>query len=132
MTYRITRKQFDNLHEALRMWATIPPKNVISDLIYWRESGDDSPPTCDTIACFGGWCAWWPAFRKQGLCADEVGAPCLDVGSGNVYGPFGACEALFGRRDLFNLRLEWEGDGTDHEIVERRIRRVLDNCEVID
>jgi hypothetical protein len=42
----------------------------------------DEPPTCGTVACFGGWAEWHGPFRQQlGLSPDkgEVDIEDLDL-----------------------------------------------------
>jgi hypothetical protein len=128
--YIVTQQQRINLLEALNvMWPSVPQENVSYNLAAWRkDKGDHAgtartlkiPPTCGTVACFGGWCAWWPAFREQGVSADSDGVP-------NV-----SSEELFGAPDLFtphgNHPADIGFDGSDHELVSNRLRYVLRHC----
>lgn len=126
---KVTQKQRDNLLEALNvMWPSVPPENVFPALAAFR-SGDKfkAKPTCGTVACFGGWCAWWPSFRAQGVRVnpDNVGAPMM----GNSYWAAEVAEKLFGDYGLFMSRLDHES-GTDHEVVTARLKKLLANSEV--
>lgn len=119
-----TPQQIENIHEALRMWATVPPENVAGSLGAWSNSG--GRPHCDTHACFGGWCAWWPAFRAIGVRADPVGRPQTR----NSWGHEVASE-LFGDDCAFDARGMHPADrwftGTDHALVVHRLNWMLNH-----
>src|SRR5437868_5504182 len=79
----------NNLLAAQAFWATIEPENV--DLSDWRDpdgteelpvdAGYGVPPTCGTIACFGGWLPWSPYFKALGVTVDpERGWPQIGTG----------------------------------------------------
>lgn len=134
MLYKITRQQHENLLDALlNMWPSVPPENVYPSLNDWRDTSDtcgNKKPSCQTVACFGGWCAWWPAFRRQGVRAMDCGAPVTPDGRTAD----GVSRLLFGCGDLFCCRGIHSSDGgfrgTDHELVTNRLKFVLRNCEV--
>ncbi|VTU32093.1 hypothetical protein H4CHR_02941 [Variovorax sp. PBS-H4] len=128
---QVTAQQRANALEALNvMWPSVPPENVVHDLYTWRqgEGGYSDAPTCGTLACFGGWAEWWPAFRAQ-----------LPDG---VFGSWNRLAELFGPRendhvdDLFNSREGHVADdgftGTDHELVTNRLRWLIENSEVVE
>lgn len=148
----VTKQQRANLLQARDvMWPSVPPKNVYPSLRFWRKENDkDTPcqsePTCGTVACFGGWCAFWPEFQKQGIEPNEVGAPTITIG-GMFKSP---STALFGVSGLFTVRGHfYSNDGapvdgliisafkelngrvpTDHELVTQRLNWVLRNTRV--
>lgn len=121
----VTQKQRENAHELLRMLATIPPENV--HLEQFREDGSAAAPNCGTIACIGGWVAWWPAFRAQGVYASKqaCGAPRSKFlpdkhSSGDV------AQELFGDRRLFMV-----GDNAGHEEAVARVRALISETRVV-
>jgi hypothetical protein len=128
----VTQQQRDNALEALNvMWPSVPPRSV--DLGKWRDEDSprlrNKPPTCGSIACFGGWCAWWPSFRAQGVRTSSYGAPKMK-GSPEWSGADDASSFLFGDRFLFTARRGGE-DGTDHEIVTNRLKKLIANSKVM-
>ena len=44
--------------------------------------------------------------------------------------PYAVGEALFGDVDIFESRLHSDGEGTDHEVVTRRLRKLIRNSVV--
>lgn len=129
---QVTQKQRDNTLEALNvMWPSVPPENVAKHLGYWRDWAFKEKPHCGTIACFGGWCAWWPSFRAQGVRADiEDGGPRIPRGYGAV-----VSKRLFGHYDLFRIRGAIDIDDnhksvSDHELVTCRLKWLIANSEV--
>ena len=141
--YYITKLHHQNLLEAKKMWLTIPPENVMPRLQDWR--GDDNrlaPPDCNTVACFGGWCAWHPAFQAQGVVVHKSGAPVFY--DGVEYDPRIGYH-LFGDLDLFIVRGEHLSEKvsknedpleyfatSDWQVVMNRINYVLATCVVRD
>jgi hypothetical protein len=130
-----TPQQRANTLEALNvMWPSVPEKNVYPSLADWRRGESNARPTCGTVACFGGWCAWWPGFRAQGIRPAYGGAPTSDAGGFST----DASEHLFGDEWLFCCRGHWlipfhESEQiSDHEIVTRRLRWLLKNSEVVE
>jgi len=125
-----TKQQRENTLEALNvMWPSVPAKNVVERLKRWRDDADpEAAPDCGSIACFGGWCAWWPSFVSQGITVSMLGAPNF---AGSVYG---ADTLLFGDRCIFNSRGDHGADahftGTDHELVTHRLQWLLENSKV--
>ncbi len=127
---QVTRQQRDNALDALNnMWPSVPPENVAIQLRKWREDDTATMPDCGTVACFGGWCAWWPAFRAQGVVAVGPGAPSHFPSGDSV------AHVLFGDYRIFYRRYHHESDsmfkGTDHELVTRRLKWLIKNSEVI-
>jgi len=133
---QVTAQQRANALDALNnMWPSVPPENVKKHLSWWREDREsnhtNTPPDCGAVACFGGWCAWWPAFRAQGVTSSSIGAPRLK-GS-----PFSVATVLFGDFTMFYPSGEHEGDGgpkyrgTDHELVTKRLNWLIQNSEVV-
>jgi hypothetical protein len=125
-----TPQQRANTLEALNvMWPSVPPANVYKALLDWRGGTEPTfePPTCGSVACFGGWCEWWPPFRKQlrlepnhgGMGWREGRALFHDIGTGF---------------EIFDVRgghpADFEFKGTDHELVTHRLQWLLDNSEV--
>lgn len=127
---RVTAQQRANALDALNnMWPSVPPENVMSNLGWWRNGSPTRAPTCNTIACFGGWCAWWPAFRAQGVRVSRNGKPFMRNK------PL-ACEVsqeLFGCGTLFFSRraLDEPFNGTDHQVVTQRLRQLIRNSIVV-
>ena len=119
---------------------------------HWRtyslEVPKSRPPTCDTIACFGGWCAWVPEFREQGVQASVVGAPFIDTpsyfeGFTNVAAAQ-VSEMLFGVSFMFKPRGDvpmsrdlgeslfgaLDGHLSDWQVVMNRINWLIKNSAV--
>lgn len=118
-----------NLAIARTMMEKLPPEKV--NLKSFRDpdevEGEDAdyslPPTCGTICCFGGWCAWEPAFMAQGIFAEgSMGVPVLARDENESVPRY-----LFGDYTLFFSRSvldELDGapyDCTDRDVVLRRI-----------
>lgn len=133
MKIEVTQQQRDNALDALHnMWPSVPPENVFPDLGDWRDAESDAKPSCKTVACFGGWCAWWPAFRRQGVRTFASGAP-RPIGGGfssdvalRLFGSAG----LFTRRGMFNADRGFRG--TDHELVTNRLHWLIENSTVVE
>ena len=135
----ITHKQFKNLDEAKAMWSTIPERNVAERLSEWRNIRTDKPskaPTCKTIACFGGWCAYWPAFQEQGIHGSSVGSPTKVIQGTYLKVPEVSL-MLFGVENMFVVRGYHPQDKialpatSDWQIVMNRIDWMLENCFVL-
>ncbi len=141
---KVTQKQRDNLLEALHvMWPSVPEANVAEELADWREDHKNTAPDCNTVACFGGWCAWWPSFRAQGVRSGDAGYP-------TVFGSSSASDALFGFPALFavkgcfvmlsltlapkynHLKYPSEHDLSDHAVVTQRLLWLFYNSEVVE
>jgi hypothetical protein len=128
-----TEQQRKNTLEALNvMWPSVPPENVYPALGDWREGNSKKRrPNCRTIACFGGWCAWWPHFKSQGIGPDEDGAPKTRAGGSEME----ASQLLFGWEHAFRWSGGAEPDrnfrGTDHELVTHRLKWLLANSKVL-
>jgi hypothetical protein len=127
---KVTQQQKLNQLSAKEMWLTVPTENVSWNLGDWREDNHfnykNSPPSCGTIACFGGWCAWWPYFRAQGVGSNNRGVP--DNGTSlSVPGDLFGCGFL--GETAFYSRHPSE-KGTDWQVVMTRINRMLKNSEV--
>lgn len=128
----VTQLQRDNILSAKEMWFTVPPKNVDPGLSNWNSNNDNSPPDCNTICCFGGWCAWWPAFMAQGVTVSAGGRP--DTRStATIFADY----ALFGERYMFNPRGSHPADlktytrkHSDWDVVMKRINWLIRNSEV--
>lgn len=125
-----TPQQRANTLEAINvMWPSVPPENVARRLGGWKVGSNGEPPSCGTIACFGGWCAWWPPFVDQGVSADSWGRPRFGE---TVEYP--VARVLFGAQFLFRWRggcvIDEGFTGTDHELVTHRLQWLLDNSEV--
>lgn len=126
-----TPQQRANTLEALNvMWPSVPPKNVYRQLADFREGNRRTAPDCGTVACFGGWCAWWPSFVDQGI---KVGCGGKPVIAGFDWAA-DASKHLFSYPQMFAGRDGHPADkrftGTDHELVTHRLQWLLDNSEV--
>ena len=102
----VTQLQRDNILSAKAMWLKIPAKNVVPDLCTWRalsEKNKFKAPDCDTVACFGGWCAWNPEFIAQGIQTSAGGAPFFNDQKHLQQGEE-VCYRLFGDVALFAAR----------------------------
>lgn len=129
-----TPQQRKNTVEALEvMWPSVPAENVVAGLIDWNEDDTGEMPTCKTLACFGGWCAWWPAFRRQGIRVSINGSPVVIH---NIAGKFVlAAYYLFGDSDIFDVRGHHHADldtnaMSDHAVVTNRLHWLLKNSVV--
>jgi len=78
------------------------------DLSQWKKP-DDSNTTyssmhkCGTSACFGGWLAVSPDFKKEGGEADIGGCPIFDNHEG-----YEALNSYFGFDEISNLADPWQ------------------------
>lgn len=140
---RVSKQQRRNALEARdKMWPSVPSENVVRGLRMWRTDGTNTRPDCDTVACFGGWCVWWPSFRRQGARADADGMPYIKGGNHGTV----VAHILFGQRELFYPRGDHPADPkprdqleyfdpahiTDHELVRRRLDWLIANSEVVE
>lgn len=130
--FPVSQQQRDNAIEALTvMWPTVPKENVAPGLLTWRMDNRDTdsiiqelnPPTCGSIACFGGWCQWWPSFRQQ---YDQK----------YYWSMFTTARQLFGDGSLFEVRHSHEADGKaphldDHALVSYRLKWLIQNSYVV-
>lgn len=130
---KVTAQQRANAIEARDvMWPSVPAENVAHSLYTWRvgEKGNDTP-TCGSVACFGGWCAWWPSFQAQGVTATWTGAPQLRDKQGAAVG-----KTLFGEDSMFSVRGIHTADrnfrGTSHELVTKRLNWLIKNSVVVE
>lgn len=140
--FKVTPLQRANALEARdRMWPEVEAKMV--NLESWRSEGPDADyskrPDCGSTACFGGWVAWWPAFRAQGVTASpDTGEPMM--GDPDESFPSIVAEKLFGDRELFKSsyrhEADWKGlpgvnSPSDHELVANRLDWLIENSEVV-
>lgn len=124
--FRITAKQKANLEEALYvMWPSVPEENVSKDLIYFRENEDFyTQVSCNTIACFGGWCVWWPSF-KTAFGLDRSGPyRWFHI---QIFGE--DVSYLFNPRDVHPADATFTG--SDHACVTNRLKWTLERVEVV-
>lgn len=118
-----------NLKSAREMWLSIPPENVYPKLLNWRlkKRGRSQAHRldCNTVACFGGWCAWWPPFRALGVRPNCFGMPIVpDRLSASTY-LFGEPLA-FAPRYSANPSMPDDPTDSDHAHVLKRIDWMLD------
>ena len=131
---QVTAQQRANALDARdNMWPSVPEANVMPELASWRRGSDRGvKPNCGTVACFGGWCAWWPAFRAQGVQVDSCTGQPYAIG-----GPTGSVSLdLFGHYGMFyvsgaNADTDYGFQGTDHELVTHRLNWLIENSEVV-
>lgn len=120
-----TPQQIKNLRDALVWWKTVPKENVNLDT--WRDSG--TPPyTCNTIACFGGWCAVQPLLVAQGVFPDGNGIPQME----GINWPANVALRIFGDYFLFSAHGCHPADGdtrSHHKCVTKRIKAALADPE---
>jgi hypothetical protein len=120
-------QHLENVILAQEMWATVPVENV--QLNNWQTTDVVDTPNCGTIACFGGWCALYPAFRAKGVyVGPSMGMPEIDNGTRIIIGT-GVAQELFGDYDLFSCARGLDS-GTDHEIVSRRLSVQRERLEI--
>jgi hypothetical protein len=123
----ITKKQRENVKTFLRRWAEVPPENVAPELCYFRAPGDRAPPTCNTLACAGGWLPFMPEFADWGVMPNEDGAPIMPLIG--LYWVNEVAMELFGRQSLFAgrglIHSEDEFRGSDHDLVTHRFQSLL-------
>lgn len=140
-TFKVTPLQRANaLHALNDFWPTIKPEQVSGRLNYWRTERDcegepefvdfDAPPTCGTVACFGGWVEWHAPFRRQmGLNPDKGEA---DIEA--LHGLFGTDSDSHTLNIFAERNWGFDGDigfeGSDHELVSHRLRWLIDHSEM--
>ena len=126
---KVTQLQRNNALSAKKMWNSVPEAKVMPGLNGWnslsvREDGDgeddkEMTPDCNTICCFGGWCAYWPEFRAQGVIAVWGGMPAFEgLYAGEVD------KVLFGCDDLFAIR----GEGDAEKLLEEKDQDAYDEA----
>lgn len=126
-----TQQQRDNTLDALNvMWPSIPPEEVSPGLESWYLASEVEDG-CGSLACFGGWCALWPNFQKQGVVAGLGGRPTSNRTNHFFMSvPY----MLFGNHGLFISRGGFISDGgfvgTDHELITNRLTWLLENSTV--
>lgn len=128
---QVTKQQRANAVEALKvMWPSVPAKNVYPALDLWRRDEGDGPVNCGTVACFGGWCAVWPSFQRQGVQPGKWGAPTSKSKRARATT---IAKRLFGTPKIFYARGadSREDVGTDHEVVTDRLKNLIRNSEVV-
>jgi len=132
---QVTAQQRANALDALNvMWPSVPPENVYPDLLDWRKAGHGTVPDCGTVACFGGWCEWWPPFREQMKLEPTHGCAGWHQAT-SLFGPSHerAIDCLFSIRHYGNghpADQTFPG-GTDHELVTNRLNWLIQNTEVV-
>ena len=144
---RVSQVQRENLLIARAMWLKIQKSQVSKDLGTWRSEGfgsevmNDEQPSCGTIACFGGWCAWVPEFMAQGVYASDIGSPDHDS-MATFATPNGIANSvslmLFGNSNMFRMRADtftskheaYDDSSSDWQIVMNRIDALLEKTVV--
>ena len=109
-------KQIRNCLVAIDMVKSLPPEKFTKGLSSW---------TCGSAACFGGWVAVHPFFKKQGVVrVSEDGSPTF---IGSLYGAASeVSRSLFGSYVLFDYRAWGELPGlSDKQVVLYRLKRAL-------
>lgn len=138
---QVTAQQRANAIEARDiMWPSVSEKNVDRDLEDWRVGeSSTAAPSCNSIACFGGWVEWYPKFRQQ------IPEGCLKGGwswSSVVelfHGPLPTMRISDGSQrmlpEIVNTRGYFPSDigftGSDHALVLRRLNWLIENSEVV-
>lgn len=116
-------KQLENIIVAYALVLATPENRIVRDLGDWsngilRLYGKHH---CGSAACFGGWVAQDPYFQAMGIKPDLIGAPTRGgEGTGRI------SENLFGDFWMFDPRQEEERDGTDKQIILRRLEKAAD------
>ena len=118
------QQHIENTEAAISFWATVPPETVITDLKSFRECMHDvEAPSCDSMACFGGWLPYAEHFANLGLVRDDYGAPQLTHQPNLSLS--GVSFALFGCELLFEPRADVDpkeySTASDHRIVTNRL-----------
>lgn len=150
-------RQIENVLVAQAMMAEVPRENIAFGLQAWAEMCEDpkflrmaswnrpmeaecddvpSPEKlkefhCGSAACFGGWCAIHPHFKRQGIQRAWNGAPEVrepQTKNGRVritMYPSEVSEYLFGRSDMFYERMP--GEPADEKVlIERRLKKAME------
>ena len=118
-------RQIENILVAKAMMDSLPDSAIYPKLDYWNNW--DMVPLghnhCGAAACFGGWVAVHPHFRKQGISIGAGGQPEL---SRSTYSAaeelFGSCEA--GNVSVFSPNISRRSDRNE---IDRRLQVLLDN-----
>ena len=132
---KVSKLQRSNILSAKKMWNSVPEANVMPYLLNWRSFSDEHKnlsPTCNTIACFGGWCAYWPKFQAQGLYGGNGGGPVF-YGNDSMYETsahlFG-CSNMFVSRGFNNSDMGSDPATSDWQVVMDRIDHLIQNSTV--
>jgi hypothetical protein len=127
------KQQLANCRYALKMWKTIPDKNIYPGLKQWAIKKSTNPD-CNTIACFGGWCVYMPKFKELGLYFDSHGYPTINLLCKFSKKPYTVwCNSLsyflFGSISMFDSREDnLDKSVSDYEIVKLRLESQI--CEL--
>lgn len=142
---KVTQKQRDNaLHARDVLWPSVPALGV--DLNIWSNIEHGEEPTldstsCSTLACFGGWCAADPYFKRQGLSLLGLSLLALRKCGGLDKVLFGYC-TLFspeglgpecgipGNSNPIDGFTAYRGRDYDHDLVAWRLDWLVKNSEV--
>lgn len=116
---RRIEKQAVNLMVAQAMMQDIPGRHVYPRLFNWSR-GNVEKQTCGSAACFGGYVAIHPYFKKQGVSKDADGAPKMR----GIPWAADVAARLFGDETLFEYQKPWE-EGPAKKVVLRRICNAL-------
>lgn len=127
-------KQIENLLQAQAMMEDLPNSALVAGLYCWRaekrsgfeqydEDIDDEQllHRCGSAACFGGWVAVHPYFRKLGVRPGKQGEPKME---GRLV--WDVARDLFGDSNMFDANCEG-GNWNDRAVVLRRIKDALDD-----
>lgn len=97
-------QRIKNLLVAIDMVEQLPAKAFVKHLLCWRDNDKwitlrVNEPPCGTQACFGGWIAQHPYFKKLGVkTIGENSEPSIAKPDAD---PMDVAELLFGDRNLF-------------------------------
>lgn len=125
-------KQIENLLQAQAMMEDLPNSALVAGLFCWRankrkdfdqydEEIDDKQllHRCGSAACFGGWVAVHPYFRKLGVRPGKSGEPAME---GMLV--WDVAHDLFGDSNMFDANCGG-GNGNDRAVVLQRIKNAL-------
>lgn len=115
-------RQIKNCLVAKALMDSLPNKAIYPNLEYWQNDkmADKGPKGCGAAACFGGWCAVHPYFKRQGVEADSDGAPIFKGDPMSYFKE--VSKFLFGDSEMFEANY---GGLADRAEINRRIERAL-------
>ncbi len=148
---QVTAQQSKNLQTALIFMQRVPSDCIAEHLRFFRDGPDGTlrnAPTCESPACFGGWCPFIPEFAAQGLTVSDFGTPEM---VGSLPRTWEECEPdfqLFGVLGLWRPRhgvsnnqcdnaipldsvfTNVDAHLTDHALILARLQWAIDNTEI--
>jgi len=132
-------QKIENCRTFLRYWETIPDENISVDLTNFREDSypRNTPATCNTIACAGGWLPAMPEFAALGISWAASGSPNIETEDSKISSWRTLAYLLFGSHTIFNT-MDNTGELTNDDctlrpkvVVTNRFKKAIFDLTVL-